>query len=99
MHAAPFVAKEVDDLHEFVLADMPERVLEIGDSGFQEGIDRGALWVARQPDARRFRERRGELRLELLAQLPLKIRIALKAELGDETQHRRGADLRARGEF
>ena len=78
---------------------MPEGPCDIGDRRLHERIDRRALRIERGGQARWLGEGRGELSLEFTAQLPLKIGIALKAELGDEAQDGRGADLGALGEF
>ena len=63
------------------------------------GSMNGRWGLARPGFARGLGERRGQLRLQFLAQLPLEIRIAEKTELGDKPQDSRRADPSAFGEF
>ena len=99
MHAAPPVAQQLDNRRKIVLGKIAERALQIGDGRFGERIDERALGVPRPGFARGLGERRGQLRLQFLAQLPLEIRIAEKSELGDKPQDGRRADPSAFGEF
>ena len=99
MHAAFPVAEQTDNRRKICFGKMPERAPKIGDCRLREWIDERSLEASRPRCSRAFGERRGQLSLQFFTQLPLKIRIAEKAELGDKAKHGRWGDLSALGEF